>query len=176
MKKVLSILFAGLIPAMLSVPGAEAQGSSASNTFDSSKSLPASTATAYKPANDAASVNFRALRDFSKKFKLASETRWHKVNDGFIADYLLTGIKCKSAYSKKGMWVYTIRYYGEKQLPFEVRNLVRSTYFDFTIIQVEEVSVPENLIYMVHIQDGNAWKIVHIKDGEMNIYKEGNSN
>jgi hypothetical protein len=175
MKKVLSILFAGLIPAMLSVPGAKAQGSSANKAFDSSKSLLASTAIGDKSANDATSVNFRALRDFSRKFKLASDTRWHKVSDGFVADYLLAGIKCKSAYNNKGSWVYTIRYYGEKQLPTEVRNLVRSTYFDFTITQVEEVSVPENLIYLVHIQDGNAWKIVHIADGEMNIYKEGQS-
>ena len=164
MKKSLFII-AGLLPAMLAATLTFAQGNSVAPSFDASKSL--------APSPAISTAHFRAMKDFNKNYKTAANAQWRQISDGFIADFTLDGIKTRSAYSKKGNWVYTIKYYGEKDLPKDVRKLVKSTYFDFSIIQVEEVQVTENLAYLVHIQDGKDWKIIRVVDGEMDVYKEG---
>ncbi|PWT96340.1 MAG: hypothetical protein C5B52_16000 [Bacteroidetes bacterium] len=164
MKKCLFNL-AGMLPAMLAATLTFAQGNSVAPNFDASKSL--------APAPAMSNAHARALKDFNRNNKTAPAAQWRQIQDGFIAEFTQDGIQSRTAYDKKGNFVYTIKTYGEKDLPKEVRKQVKSTYYDFSITQVEEVHASDKVAYLVHIQDGNAWKIIRVTEDDMDVYKEG---
>jgi hypothetical protein len=67
---------------------------------------------------------------------------------------------------------FTISYYDEKKLPDEIRSIVKSTYYDYSITCVEEIHIDSKIIYIVHMQDDKTWKNVRICDGEMEIVED----
>ena len=79
-----------------------------------------------------------------------------------------------AAYDLKGHWRFTISYYDEKKLPDEVRATVKSIYYDYNITRVEEIHVDDIIMYLVHMQDENTWKILKIADREMSIVEDFN--
>ena len=118
-------------------------------------------------------INARALKDFKKSYKFSTEERWFKTDEGgILVKFSLNGIKNRADYDKKGNWIATTRYYTEKELPKDVRAQVKSVYYDFSITTVEEISFPEHLVYIIHMQDDTKWMNVRICDGEMDIMKE----
>jgi hypothetical protein len=79
-----------------------------------------------------------------------------------------------SVYDKKGRLLYSVKRYDETQLPKDVRSLVKSEYYDYSIVGVEEVIVPSNPngIYFVHVQNENKLKTVKVYNGETELVNE----
>ncbi len=73
----------------------------------------------------------------------------------------------KNFYNRNGKLLYTIDYYGEKELPAAVRDQVKAVYYDFTIMTVEEVKQADKHIYFVDLEDATRLKKVRVCDGEM---------
>ncbi len=118
-------------------------------------------------------VNTRAMKDFKRSFKSGSDEKWYRsIEGGFLVRFVLNGIKNRADYDKKGNWIATTRYYTEKELPKDVRAQVKSVYYDFSISTVEEITFPEHLVYIIHMQDDTKWMNVRICDGEMDIMQE----
>ena len=58
-------------------------------------------------------------------------------------------------------------------MPRAVRAQVKSTYYDCTITQIEEIELPGGpVVYLVHMYDATTWKNVRIRDGEMDLVEE----
>lgn len=114
-------------------------------------------------------LNIRASRDFLKRFQNPTEVFWSKSCRGYQVSCIDQGIKCRTAYTINGGWQYTIRSYDEWKLPKDVRALVRSTYYDYHITQVDEILQHgnEEPTYLVHLKGEKTWKNVIIKDGEI---------
>jgi len=79
---------------------------------------------------------------------------------------------------KKGKLLYSVKRYDAAQLNKEVKSLVRSQYYDFDIVGVEEIIMPgmEKSIYVIHLQDDTHVKVVRIYNGELEVtgdYKRG---
>ncbi|PWT77190.1 MAG: hypothetical protein C5B59_04640 [Bacteroidetes bacterium] len=119
-------------------------------------------------------VNTKAMRDFRKAFKNVSDEKWYSISSGYLAEFTDHSIKNSVVYDKKGNWVFTIRYYDEKDLPGDVRSQVKKTYYDYTITTVEEIHVDDKVIYLVHLQNDSTWKKVRICDGEMQLIEDFN--
>jgi hypothetical protein len=114
-------------------------------------------------------LNMRATRDFLKRFQNPTDVQWSKSCRGYQVSCTDQGIKCRTAYTNNGGWLYTVRSYDEWKLPKDVRALVRSTYYDYHITQVDEILQHgnEEPIYLVHMKDERSWKNVMVKDGEI---------
>jgi len=118
-------------------------------------------------------VNARALKDFSKTFKAAANATWYQTQDGgSVAKFKLDGIDTRVDYDRKGRWTSTIRTYTEENLPAEIRHLVKSTYYDYNIFLVQEVSVGDKTAYLVKIEDATTFKTIRVVDGEMDVYED----
>ena len=67
------------------------------------------------------------------------------------------------------MCLYTIRKYSEKKMPPFLRHLVKTTYYDYKILLIDEINIngQENTIYVVLIQAADHTKQVRVCDGEM---------
>jgi hypothetical protein len=75
-------------------------------------------------------------------------------------------------YNKKGSWNYTLKKYAENKMPADVRTMVKSIYFDYTIMEVSETKQQpeiENIIYNVLIMYRDNFKVLQICNREMEI-------
>ena len=180
MKKTTLSFTALCIFATLAITGAKAQTMNKSEITDS-KSIEISFAfeevtminSSYENLN---AINTKAVRDFGKNYKIATDEKWYKVANGYLAKFASNGNDNMAAYDSKGRWKFTISYYDEKKLPDEIRSIVKSTYYDYSITRVEEIHIDNKIIYIVHMQDDKTWKNVRICDGEMEIVEDFDKN
>ena len=114
----------------------------------------------------------RAQRDFLKREGGQKGERWYRISDGFQAEFEETGHSCSVYYDEQGRWLGSIEVLGEKELPVEVRRLVRSTYLDYSILSVKEIQRGESLIYDVHIESDTSGKELLIQDDELREWKD----
>ena len=114
----------------------------------------------------------KATRNFWKRNGEGKGEQWFRLSAGFLAEFTEGGILNREVYDKWGRWLYSIREYTEKELPREVWRLVKSTYFEYNIGFVKEVSQPLMLAYVVHIENEEGWKDLVVRDGEIAVSKE----
>jgi hypothetical protein len=73
-----------------------------------------------------------------------------------------------------------IRDYYEEKLPRDVRHIVKSAYYDFSIYCINEITVKGITTYVVTLtnktNEKTFWKIVQVTEGEMGIVKEYSQN
>ena len=122
----------------------------------------------------AADVNFHVLRDFQKRFAAITNATWDERDKVYIARFSTDSIQTMVGYGKHGNWLYTIQRYDEKKLPVNVRAIVKSTYYDYTISHIDEVNVPqeENTIYVLLLRNNKDYKQVRVCNYEMEVVKE----
>lgn len=119
-------------------------------------------------------VNMNAVRDFSKKFSKAEDAIWVDNEAGTSVYFVLGGYKMRCTYDKGGKREYTLKYYDDASMPKELRHLVKSTYYDFNIIQVTEVERRSIKSYLVKMQSDKEFLTVKVTDGEMIVYERIN--
>lgn len=117
-------------------------------------------------------LSTKAARDFAERYPEV-EGKWFTAKNGYVVRFTQDSIQCRAAYDLRGNWVYTIKMYNEWKLPRTIRHLVKSTYYDFTITQIEEIDRPnEQRVWLVHMYDATTWKNVQVRDGEMQVVEE----
>ncbi|PWT99096.1 MAG: hypothetical protein C5B52_11190 [Bacteroidetes bacterium] len=158
MKKLLLTIAIGTLPAIMMLEMSVAQGTSAKE----SATKPGSSFHLNLPAS-----NDKAAKNFKRKFKNVTNPTWETVSDGTIATFNYDGVITKVFYNNNGNWQHTISYYGESKLPGDVRSQVKSQYFDYNISQVEELTLPTQIIYLVHIDGSSDRKVLRISGGEL---------
>lgn len=127
----------------------------------------------------ATSINSKAIRAFEKSFKNASGERWYEMPDGYRAKFTIKGMKSdityKVDYDKKGSWTHTILSYDEKELAKDIRDQVKTNYFDYSIVYVDCIMMPHNQnTYVIHLEGATNWINVRIADGEMDELQKYN--
>jgi hypothetical protein len=118
-------------------------------------------------------INSKAVRDFNKEFKQVSDEAWFATDDGFVVKFKQDGVKTRADYNKKGHWLHTIRTYDENKLPPDMRHLVKSSYYDYDILQVQEIEKPYNTFtYIVHREGKTKLINLRISDGDMEEWQK----
>src|SRR5882762_9838252 len=113
---------------------------------------------------DERTVNEKAIQSFSKAYKGASGVEWDQLREGgFICKFSYGGIQERAYYDRKGNWLGTVAGYMEDKLPVEIRKMVRSVYYDHTILFVHEVAMAGKApVYMVQVEDKKEIRILKI--------------
>jgi len=108
-------------------------------------------------------ANVKAVRHFNKRYN-GQAARWYESQNELIAKFSADSIRTVVGYAKQGRWLYTIKHYGESQMPVDLRHIIRSEYYDFQIQLINEVVVPQHKgeIYLVHLVN---------RDGEHRIIR-----
>jgi hypothetical protein len=122
-------------------------------------------------------INFRTLKDFKKRFASVNNATWDITSDGYFAEFSADSIKTIAAYGKKGKWFYTIQRYNEKKLPADIRARVKSVYYDYSILNINEVHVPdyEDAIYILDLKFDQHFKTVRVSGEEMEVIADFHS-
>jgi hypothetical protein len=120
------------------------------------------------PKEEPAFVNTKAAKDFKKTFKGVSNEEWYEMPDGFRAKFTIGDIKYRVDFDKKGNYQHTERTYSEEYLPTDIRSIVKSSYYDYAITQVEEVKKPQtDITYIVHLEGKKDWINLRIQNSQM---------
>ena len=164
MKKIFLFIAIGVFPGLSITNSLSAQSTNNLNVQVREADLPVALAT-----HVTKNTFQRALNDLKRNFKVVNNIRWENVEDGHIATFTSNGIKNTVAYNTKGNWQHTIRQYREKNLPNEVRTLVKSNYFNFNLSQVEELTISGATIYLIHADGINEHKLIRISEEKMEV-------
>ena len=169
MKKVFSAIV--LATAVLSGAGAQAQ--SVAYNAPVVKNVPGSSTfnKGEAPIRHYA-VNMNSIRDFIKRYTDKKGEEWHQVNNGLIANFVENGIETKVVYDKKGAWSCTMRTLDETQLPFDVRDIAKSKYYDFNIVIAFEIEHESGVTYILKMLSKTRMKVLRINNGEMEVIED----
>jgi len=121
-------------------------------------------------------INIWAVRDFLDRFDKIENVFWFSgPKGGYEAYFVQDGYGDRVIYDKKGGWQSSLINYDEDKLPRDIRAEVKSTYFDFDIILVEEVHTIEGIEYIVYLEDKSNIRLVKVnKQGEMEVLQDLN--
>lgn len=73
----------------------------------------------------------------------------------------------KSLFDKKGRLIYAIDFSAGKELPNDVKNLVRNNYENYTITSVTKVEKDGRKIWVVNLSGTKNYIAVKVEDGEI---------
>src|SRR6266542_3607345 len=113
-------------------------------------------------------VNIKAVRHFTRSHKNISDARWFRTEDGYIANFLSKAIDTRIVYNDKGRWLYNLLVYSEDKLPFNIRDRVKSQYYDDDIIEVYQYELNNKTVYIIRLKDQQSnIKTLKVSDSEM---------
>jgi len=113
-------------------------------------------------------VSAKAMRGFLKNHKDVTDVKWFRTLNGMTAAiFTSNGIRMFEYYDKNGDFEYSLHYYKEDKLPRDVRHVVRSRFYDFSIYQVTEVKRNNKIAYLIKLEDKAIWKTIKVVDGEI---------
>ncbi|MBN8853910.1 MAG: hypothetical protein BGO55_10680 [Sphingobacteriales bacterium 50-39] len=129
-------------------------------------------ANAHAPGDN--SPDIRAIRNFVRIYKDASDAKWQSLHDGgYVCRFMQSGVMKRAIYDEKGRWLTTIAGYTAEHLPADVRRQVHSVYYDYSILYVNEINVPgKPVAYVVQVQDQRTIRVVRVVEGEMEEIRE----
>lgn len=117
-------------------------------------------------------VNVLAARDFNKNFQNAQDVKWVDGKNGLSVYFKLDGFNMRSTYDKKGKEEYTLKYYDETKMSPSLRHLVKSTYYDYKIVLVTEITRNSNLSFVVKMEGEKEYLTLKIFDGDIIEYEK----
>jgi hypothetical protein len=129
---------------------------------DSSKVLPAITVTGSK-----VTVNDQVWKAFQGYFKDAQDLRWYKIDRDYLAKFIMEDQEQSALFNKRGSLVYHITYGTEKNLPADIRQQVRSVYYDYTISKALSIREANRVIWVLNLEDAKSMLVVRVEEGEM---------
>ena len=120
-------------------------------------------------------IPIKAVRSFKTAWQYVDNESWYEVPDGYRARFTQDGVLYLVTYNKKGKWMHTMRQYDETRLDREVRREVKTVYYDYNIMLVEEIELPmKPLTYIIHMEDSTSFLNIRICNGEMDVMTEIN--
>jgi hypothetical protein len=117
-------------------------------------------------------IDLVVMAKFNKNYIDASNESWLKTPNGYKVDFTKDGIKHSVFLNKKGRMTSQISQLTEKNLPANVRNLIKSLSGCFTIGHCREVTTEMGKAYLITVDYDTTWKVMRVVGDEMDVYEE----
>jgi hypothetical protein len=114
-------------------------------------------------------VSKKVSDSFASLFKGAEAPQWFKSDKDYVVDFILNNQVNKAEFTKRGNLVFHMAFGNEKQMPADIRNIVKSKYYDYAINSTVKVDVDENSAWIVNIEDANQFFVLRVVDGVMDV-------
>jgi len=119
--------------------------------------------------NNNSEVNSKILKNFYRSYGEKPGAKWSKTDNGFAVSFKNNNMNTNVYYKNSGSVEYKINYYFEDQLPKDVRHIVKSNFYDYSITQVSEVHKNGSIGYFVKIEDKYFIKTVRVLNEEWEV-------
>jgi hypothetical protein len=116
--------------------------------------------------------NAAVVRSFYKTYGELTDARWFRSATGFGVKFKDNGIKKTVYYKLSGLVDTEIFYYSEGGLPPQIRHLVKSHFYDYTITYVTEVHKNDAIAFYVKVEDASTIKTIKIVEHEWEVVEK----
>ena len=130
-------------------------------------------------------ISAKAAESFRTQFNGASSIRWKESSEtgGYLADFVYNGKATRAFYDADGNLAGTARLLTEEQLPILVTKTLTSSYAQYEIREITEVTRPEETKYLVTLYsdrqtiylrmyaDGSAQVVRKQKNKKINFHR-----
>ncbi len=99
-------------------------------------------------------------KSFKETFPTAKDVKWHQDADGYLVSFTQGTTPVKIAYDRKGKFLQSLRYYGEKDLPTNILMAVKNKYHGKDIYGVTEQTTSDEVTYHITLYDGTSLQAV----------------
>lgn len=180
MKKIFFVSLIGLLPTLLMAQPADinenvkskqalpvmiaGSGASVANTVKTAKAL--------RRAEREKMQFAKTTKAFSRDFAKASNVQWSSGKSQHTVMFTMDNIKTIAWYSKGGALLYTMLSYDADKLPSYERNVIKKEFRGFEITHVKEIHDGDAVVYLVHLQDNDSIKLVTIRDGITELFRD----
>ena len=131
---------------------------------------PGNTLTSNVPLNE---INIRAFRRFHRLFPSAADgERWFKSPEGYQVSFLLDAQPHQAYFDRRGVYLYSLKYYGEKEIPRAAGDLIKMKYPDYEIGVVTEITDGEKTFFLVRISNPSFVRTLSVCDGRIDMIEE----
>ena len=123
-------------------------------------------------------LNGKVLRNFFRAYKNANGAEWMVLKDkSVMCRFHMDDVLYRAFYTPGGLWLQTASGYGPDKLDGTVKEMIKSSYRDYTISYVDQLDLPMNkTIYLVEVQDEKSIKKIRVADDEMDVIQEFEKN
>ena len=111
-------------------------------------------------------VPSKVVRSFQLSFKNITP-EWYALGKNYLVKFTMDGQPGHAVFGKNGFMLYSICRGSEKDLPTDVRRLVKSNYIEYTITRVTKARSNDRTGWIVNLQDDKSLVIVKVVDREM---------
>jgi len=119
-------------------------------------------------AEQSKTVRKKVIDAFTTEFGNAAEQNWTILNNNAFLNRFKVGDNIvNTLFDRNGKLVYTITYGTEKNIPAEVRKIIRSEYFDYSIITAIQVKEDNREIWVIKMDSISKQIVVRVEDREM---------
>ena len=106
-------------------------------------------------------------KSFESSFKDATNAQWYKLNKRYMVDFMSKDQKNKALFQKNGSIVYHLTYGYEKNLPDDVRKLVKGNYVEYDILNAINVEQDNRNIWVINVQNDKKLVVVRVEEGQL---------
>lgn len=117
-------------------------------------------------------INKKIEKTFMESFAGISDQSWSMAGKNFHCHFYINGIPSDALFTKNGSTVYFVMHGNEKDMPSDIRKIVKSEYFDYTIIKAIEVKQNHEDIWIVKMKENLDHVTVRVEDGEMEVVEK----
>jgi len=121
-------------------------------------------------------VEKAVTRSFERSFPDALDAQWYRISKNYLVRFMNDDQQNSALLKKNGNIIYHIAYGWEKDLPADVRMIVRKQYPDQTISKVIRVEEQERKIWVITVEDRKKLILARIENGELEEVGNYNKN
>lgn len=114
-------------------------------------------------------VSKQVSDSFASLFVGAQEPKWFQSDKNFVVRFIMDNQQNKAEFTRKGDLVYHMAFGYEKEMPADIRTIVKSKYFDYTINSTVKVEYEGKSAWIVNIEDGKQYFVLRVVDGVMDV-------
>ena len=114
-------------------------------------------------------VSQKVAQSFASLFKGAEAPKWFKYDKDFVVDFILNNQVNKAEFTKNCSLVYHMAFGNEKQMPADVRTIVKSKYFDFAINSTVQITYEDQNAWIVNVEDAGHYLVLRVSNGNLDM-------
>jgi hypothetical protein len=129
---------------------------------DSVKTLPPITITATQKT-----VPEKVWNSFHSYFVNAQDPKAYEINKEYLIKFMTDENVNHALFTKGGEFVYHISFGHEKNMPEDVKDAVKSVYYNYEITRAIKVTDGKRLIWVVNLENAKHLILARTENGEV---------
>ncbi|MFT3681042.1 MAG: hypothetical protein QM791_12260 [Ferruginibacter sp.] len=117
-------------------------------------------------------VNAKVVKSFYRSYGEQTAANWTRTARGFNVTFKNDGVNTLVYYTPGGREESKLRFYFENKLPAEVRHIVKSNFYDYSILYVTEVQKNDATAFYIKMQDSSTLKTIRLVNEDWDVVED----